>query len=473
MKILSKGRYSYLTSLSLVLIYLPGVLVPGIWSDDYPTLVDPESHQIHASRDGRPIYGLALEFFFGLIRSGQNLWAIKLLALIGLLLLANLVMRLLNNERDNPRILLSVIGAFSVASFQLSIHWATAFSFTWTAFFALLGFTYIVKNPWKLKFFGICLLTISSLSYPLLVFFVIPVVFLLWFETGRDFMRLRTNLLWALFGIAFSALNALMISRLLLESRELTFNDRVAIISLTDLPSQLFWFLSTPVVLAFRGYSIESPGLLSALLGFILVNSLILIGFYLRFKSLSDTILTWLLLIVFTSFSLVLLFFSDQQQIDMRYVTTGSWLIAYISITSIFQIVSFLRFGRSLIKRDLLTIGLVAVYFLSINFRYFDVIRPIYIGTSSFINVALQSCDQSQIRRGVYVIPRAAGWPNKEYIGMFSQVSDLASPWVPLNAVKVGVENIPELRNTNITISWGDKDSPGCLVDLNSFQSDK
>lgn len=182
---------SRFSSAILILIYLPGIIVPGIWSDDYPTLIDPVSHQVHASRDGRPIYGYMLELFFRLIAESKNLWVIKLIALIGLLLLANQVNHMLNEKRDNLRILLSTTGAFCIASFQLSIHWATAFFFPWVAFFALLGFNQIIKPSWNRKFQGILLLTASSLSYPLLVFFIVPVVYILWFETGRDLTRLK------------------------------------------------------------------------------------------------------------------------------------------------------------------------------------------------------------------------------------------------------------------------------------------
>ena len=251
--------------------------------------------------------------------------------------------------------------------------------------------------------------------------------------------------------------------------RGLAFNDRVAIISTTDLPSQIFWFLSTPVVLAFRGFSIASPGFLSALLGLLVVNSLILIGLYLRQRSLHSAAISWIMLFVFTTLSLVPLFFPNQQQIDMRYVTTGSWLVAYILISSIFQIFASFDVGRYLIKKELLAITLITVLFLSINTRYFTVIRPIYLGTSSFIYSTLESCNQSQIRKGVYVIPRAGDWPNKEYIGMFSQVSDLASPWVPLNAVRVGLDEFLVLKNSNVPVYFGDKNSPGCIVDLNTY----
>jgi hypothetical protein len=67
-------------------MYLPGVLSRSIWSDDYPSLIDPNGVQIHASRDGRPFYGFALQFMFGLANTADNLWYIRFFALIGLML---------------------------------------------------------------------------------------------------------------------------------------------------------------------------------------------------------------------------------------------------------------------------------------------------------------------------------------------------------------------------------------------------
>jgi hypothetical protein len=410
----------------LLIIYLPGVVSTGLWLDDYPTVTSPESHQIHASRDGRPLYGFALQFFFGLVNGAQNLWIIRLLALIGLLLLADLVIGLLNPRRDNPRIILSTVGAFSIVSFQLSIHWASAFFFPWVACFALLGLIYIMKNSWLEKSLGFVLLTLAALSYPILVFFILPLVFLTWFESELDIAQLIKNSMWSFLGISLSAI-----------------------------------------------LSIDSPTLFNVLIGLIAVNSLILLGLYIKHRSITQSIFTYILLLGFDLLSLVPILLPNQQQIEMRYVTVGAWLISYMLVSSVYLIISTFTIMDPTFRKYLVATCMFVVFFLSINSRYFSIIRPIYIETSSFISKELALCNDSQIQNGVHVLARNSDWPNRRYIGMFSQITDLASPWVPLSAVKIELEKIPGYQNREPRVSWGENKYQSCIVDLNAYQSPK
>lgn len=465
-------KFRIFAAISLSTIYLPGVISKSIWSDDYPSLIDPNGVQIHASRDGRPLYGLALQLVFNSVNQVSNLWLIRLIALMGLLLLNDLVIKILSGSKPNLRLTVSSVGAFSIAGFQINVHWATAFPFCWVAYFALLGFTFLVKDRKKDKFLGVLLLIASSLSYPILTFFVLPVVFLLTFEGENNGSSLKKNSLLAAFGIGISGLLSLVINFISINVRGLGLNDRVSIVSLSELPDQILWFLTRPFVLAFRGYSIDSPGLIEAFASFVLVNLLIIAGIAIKFKTFSKVLRIYLLLIFFTLSSMAPLFFPNQQQVDVRYVTVGSWLISYVLISSVFFILGKMSWGKHRLNHGFVSVTLIILFFLSINVRYFSVIQPIYKKTSIFISSELAACSDKRILSGIYVIPRETDWQSNQYIGLLSQITDLASTWVPLNAVRVGVDDIPELRNSKISISWGDKNSSGCLVDLNRFQTD-
>jgi hypothetical protein len=275
----------------------------------------------------------------------------------------------------------------------------------------------------------------------------------------------------ATIGIALSAFLALVINLTSLRIRGLTFNDRVSFISISDFPSQVLWFLSRPLILTFRGYSIDSPGSIEALGGFILVNLLIVVGITIRFKTFSKVFKIYLLLIFFTLFSMAPLFFPDQQQVDVRYVTVGSWLISYMSISAAFLILGKIPLAGYRINGVLISVAFVTLFFLSINLRYFSVIQPIYNKTSTFISGQLSSCSDQQILSGVYVLPRETEWPSNQYIGFFSQITDLASSWVPLNAVRVEIQRNPKFNG--VSVSWANEANSGCIVDLNRFQSEK
>ena len=453
---------------SLFAIYLPGVISTGIWSDDYPSLLDPISVQIHASRDGRPIYGFLLQFMFSLTNTVSNLWLIRFIALIGLLLLNDLVIKVLSKSRADLRVMLASVGAFSIVSFQVNVHWATAFLFCWVAYFALLGYTLMMRDSKKSNFVGVLLLTVSSLSYPVLTFFILPVVFLLSYETDNKDRGLKKNSILAILGIALSAFLALLINLISLRARGLTFNDRVSFISIPDLPSQILWFLSRPFILTYRGYSIDSPGWIEALGSFMVVNLLIITGIIIQQKTFPKVLKSYLLLISFTLFSMSPLFIPDQQQVDVRYVTVGSWLITYMFLSGVFLILGRISLGGQQTSRRLVSVAFVMVFFLSINLRYFSVIQPIYNKTSTFISSELSSCGDQEILSGVYVLARETEWPSKQYIGLFSQITDLASGWVPLNAVRVEIQKNPKF--SGVSVSWTEEAGSGCLIDLNRFE---
>jgi hypothetical protein len=462
------AKFRITAAISLFAIYLPGVISTGIWSDDYPSLLDPISVQIHASRDGRPIYGFLLQFMFDLTNTVSNLWLIRFFALIGLLLLNDLVIKILSKSRTDLRVTLASVGAFSIASFQVNIHWATAFLFCWVAYFALLGYTLMMRDSKKSNFAGVLLLTVSSLSYPVLTFFILPVVFLLSYETDNEDRKLKKDSILAILGIALSAFLALLINLISLRARGLTFNDRVSFISISDLPSQILWFLSRPFILTFRGYSIESPGLIEALGGLLLVNLLIITGITIKHKTFPKVLKYYALLISFTLFSMTPLFFPDQQQVDVRYVTVGSWLVSYMSVSGVFLILGKISLGGHRVNRSLVSVVFVIVFFLSINSRYFSVIQPIYNRTSTFISSELSSCGDQEILSGVYVLARETAWPSKQNIGLFSQITDLASGWVPLNAVMVEIQKNPKF--SGVSVSWAEEERSGCVIDLNRFE---
>jgi hypothetical protein len=464
-------RYRIFAVIALLTIYLPGVISTGIWSDDYPSLVEPNAVQEHASRDGRPLYGFALQFMFDSANTLNNLWYIRFFALIGLLLLNDLVIKILNYSRSDLRVVVASIGAFSIASFQVNVHWATAFLFCWVAYIALLGYTLLVKQSKKKKLIGVLFLTLSSLSYPLLTFFILPIVFLVSYEIEGKVENLKKNAIIAFFGITLSALLALLINLTSLKIRGLSFNDRVSFISIAELPDQIIWFLSRPFILAFRGYSINSPGIIEALGYFLIVNLLIIVGILVKFNRFSKVLIMYLLLIFFTLLSMAPLFFPDQQQVDVRYVTVGAWLISYMLISGAFLVLEKFSVGRHKINRNLVTIIFLILFFSSINTRYFSVIQPIYNKTSAFISSEISTCNEQQILSGVHVLPRESDWPSNEYIGLFSQITDLASYWVPLNAVEVEIRKNPRLNGASV--SWTNDVTSGCLVDLNRFEASR
>ena len=156
----------------LTVIYIFGVFNYGAWSDDFTSLSDPYGHFVHATRDGRPLYGFAIKFFFETFTTVDSLKFVRLFGLVGLILLSDAVLKYLLSKDSSMKVAVAASVAFSLPSFQFSAHWAVAFGMSWTGFLAVIGLFLWERDSVKFKILGLLLFSLSFLIYPLMSFFI-------------------------------------------------------------------------------------------------------------------------------------------------------------------------------------------------------------------------------------------------------------------------------------------------------------
>ena len=427
-----------LSSLYLVIVYSLGVFSEGAWSDDYAAFNNPSSTALHATKDGRLLYGILIDWFFSSTTEVGRLQYIRLFGLLGILLLNYLVIAQLSKISKSRLIPFASSVAFTLPSFQISTHWATAFCLSWSAYFSLVGLLIYRKKSKFYKIIGILFCVFSLLLYPLMTFFVFSFLFAEVLVKGWSFVSslksLREGLVFVIFGGVVSTICAATT----LSWRGLEPNDRVDLVNLGNIPEKLHWFITRPFVLSFRPFNISSPGILEMLLTFIAVFCLISLLSIKVYKKINLAIKFLFSFVCFITISLLPLLVASQNQIDLRFIGSSSWMVFF---TTIYLLVSTpVEFiGKSAQKTIsailTLTIGLYGL--VAVNYRFVRVIKPIYLNSTSFILSELKLCSDNQISNGIFIVERTKPWPSRQLLGFFSQTTDLASEWVPVGAVKL------------------------------------
>lgn len=460
----------FISTLYLIIVYLLGVFSESAWSDDYAAFIDPSSFALHAEKDGRVLYGILIDWFFSNVEEVGHLKYVRLIGLSGILLINYLVIVQLLKYSKSKTIPLASSIAFTLPSFQLSTHWAIAFHISWSAFLSVLGF-YTYRNASKFhKVLGVALCVLSLLLYPLMTFFVFSVLFAEVLIKGWSFESSMKSLKEGLIFVTMGGFVSAVVTIINLSWRRLEPNDRVELVALEEIPEKLQWFATRPLALSFRPFDISSPGILEMMLTFVIVFCLISLMSTKVYGNLESTFKFLLSLLCFTTLSLLPLLIASQNQIDIRFIGSSSWIVLF-SIIFLFARTSKLLLEKT--QQKIISVFLVFIIclygFISINYRFATVIKPIYSNSSLFILNELKLCSDNQIANGILVVKRTKPWPSRQLLGFFSQTTDLASEWVPIGSVKlVLIKNSKEFNKIEFTSSKYRNES-FCYVQLDKF----
>ena len=456
----SVGNYRLAAALYLFLVYALGVFFKSAWSDDYSSLLDPEGHRVHAIKDGRLLHGASIDFFYSHFNTVQSLTFIRMFGLAGLILLNDLLLRKFLKIESSIAVAVASTVAFTLPSFQFSAHWAGAFGFAWTAYLAILGFTLFNENSKLKKFLGYLVFVLSLFAYPLMSFFIFPFIYALWLIRGVSIKILFRDLAVGIFLFVSGAAISFAITAFYLNVKGLIFNDRVALVAVDDIPSKIVFFFTRPFALTYRPFLIDSPTLSSLLLTLIVFSSFLVFLFWQKWKSLLAVSTHILTLNVFFIASLLPLLVTSDNQIDMRLVSSNTWLYCFVVVFLFLRLqktigskVEFFKF-----KSQVITVSfLIIVGFLTINQNFWNLYHEPFQDKQRFFQEQFSACTDTQIQSGVEIIRRTLPWPHKNLIGAYSQSTDLESEWVPVSAV------IQYLKDTNTKIV-----TPPILVEANT-----
>jgi hypothetical protein len=425
---------------------------------------------MHATKDARPIYGFGLLLFFSLANSVENLWIMRLVGLVGLVLLSDSINRRLLRASGSGWLVFASTIAFTSISFQFFTHWATAFMFPWVAILSLTGLMFWTKESKVSKMIGIVFLLLSLMIYPLLSFFVFSVVFVEWYFTDFNFSNYVAKLKSTILYMGTGSVVLFISIALFRVFNPSVLNTRVDFISLSEIPRKFVWFVSRPVALGFRPYFLTSPTFFQLALTALPILALLSV-FALRKTNfnLLKTGKTLLALAVTIAFALTPLLVVGQNQIDFRLVGAVKWLIETLFIGVLFELLSItFRTHRKAINSILA--GVLALLALFNVHQVFDAnFKTHYLQEISFFKKSISMCNPTELKTGILILSRTKAWPTRPLVGVLSQTTDLASEWVPVNSMKLYLSSH---SNENFRVT-GESKIPnginGCIVRLDDF----
>lgn len=458
-RVSSKTFWPGITCMILIVTYAPNVFFQYAWSDDYTSMVETHEMAIHALKDLRTL-GAAWHFIlFNAFGNIDNLWIIRLVGLLLLCVTSCVYFQILNSKLSNTRSMLITLVVLNAPPVIISVYWATGVVTTISALaFSSLGSLLLIKKHDSIK--GLLLVIASYSIYPLSALAALSMIFfrfwILSVNEKRVFFRIAaTHFLCAtisfFLGIAYLWL------------AQIPPSPRTQILFGTSFRETFLFLFTHHVPLSWRTIdsSSEFVTLFIETIALFLLALFAIIQYRGKFsKALIDFVSINTLLVLLIS-PLIL---SGYNQIELRFYLGGSILCL--------SCICLLRLpikNETVLHFTSLVIIVSLICFNSLFFR--TKIAPIVFGTKSFIESQLKSCDKKNLSDGVQVISRKLAFPSRPEIGMLSQSTDLASSWVPLNAVIVFLESQGDLSSKANILSVDQPSLKGCKIDLNDYRS--
>ncbi len=465
----------FLISTILFISYFFNLRKDYAWSDDYPAMISPEISALHSIKDLRPLHGLITTLMFGNFNSVSNLWIIRFSGLILLIAVANLSYKLIQDSISKKGLALClVIVVYQLPPFLNSVYWAmgtTSMMFS----LALSSIAYRCHFQ-KRHLHGYFLLTLSFLIYPLGAWAGISLFLLVRILTnpliGSTYRILKSAALLTL----TSALSALLIALVVLESIGETPNKRTEFLSTYSFISSTEWLLTRMIPQSFRPFFISSPSEFTAGFQVVILTGLLFIGFALNL-GLRKSIGVALNITLSITFLLLPNYIIGYNQIEPRFFVGTSVLVTGVFVVTLYRLIAYRgnEKKRSLVKLlSSLLFSLLIIGSTLFNSVFFEKhVQLTYQQTNSFINGQLENCPSVDDLNEILILERSIPWESKAYLGMLSQVTDLSSSWVPSNATLVFLS---ETSDKGIDVRLVDKlssqvSSDSCIIKLDDFSS--
>jgi hypothetical protein len=469
----------------LFLAYAQGVFKESLWSDDYATLVNREAMADLQMSDGRLLGALIIPQSFRLIGEPSNIWILRSLGLLGLIILYFQTIRQIKNDKSQEIALISVAIAFCTPGFQMYVHWATTWPYLWASIAGVFGFHCWKHDSKQKKFIGVFLLVIAIMTYPpaALFYFALSLVSQIINEVPTKLIV--KDLISGIKLLFTSGVTAAFITLITLDALNIQRTERVRFINNSEILEKLFWFLTRPIVTGLRPFFIDSPEAYWAGLSILPAAVIILLGIKTQARNLNESFLNrFVIFSISVCMPLIPILISPENQIEFRFILFYSWTIAVLSIyfliVKLKQMIIIKGWKDDCIRAFtwiLLSLFALAAA-VNVNLRYDELFGNSYKKKNTFLNKSIQSCVEQDTIRSVSLMAPAGDFPRKNNLGVYSLQTDLYGPWVSIPNLRLVLNG----KNLDVPITYyeertslsGMSDSrfKDCLIDLEEFRKE-
>ena len=458
-------------NLVILFAYLFGTLKISLYSDDYSSIIFTSETSDHALRDLRPGQSVMVNLGFStIVNDPQNIWKLKCLSLLGLLVLYNVVVTRIDQSKRSWFIALGTAVGFCITPFQMYVHWATCWYFTWVAVFGIYAYDLYRKRGWHNKTVGVIILMVCISTYPitayLFVSFLAVISLINQFDTKLIFKEVIIQIWFAIQATLVSIFCGLLV----LEVKNLESSSRIGLITVEEIPGKLFWIVSRPIVIGLRPFQVSSPSSFGALLS--VIPWILLLTLYVLFvnrRADQAKLDKFSLLVLIVAISLAPLVVTPNNQFEFRLISGYSWMVVVIIFMAVEKLSLSVRYLKLPGYFIAFTIVVIAVATTNLNYTKFF-LNP-YTGKTLFLSQALSNCQKAGKTESVVILRPTSNFPSRPNLGLLSQSTDLMSDWVPVANVKlVGRSMGINLREVTYLASETSLDGTNCQIDLEDYR---
>ena len=468
----SPKTFFFVSSTIVFLSYIKPIFSVWAYSDEYDFFEVTPKLGSHMARDGNLISSLIYSnFSLPLISSAGDLWRLRVISFLCLFLILNHLSSqiLAHSPSRTTQFLLPI--ALTLPGPMTFISWSLIWQGSFAMLIAYVANVLWMKSKFGLKLISVILLWSSILMSPVAAFSIFgfhAAVFILTRFKTADFVKVTRRLVFLYLISGIASLLTIMISKVLFG---LALNGRVGPPQLSDLPEKVYWVISRPIIVSMRFFDISSPTNINAIVTALLVLSLLVFGFVIQSKNLSESIFSRLILfsaLIILSITPIVITWSNQ--IEFRYILGPSVAFFLVTVGLTLEAISerenFLKYAHLPFILLILFSGIMSIN----NHVSGQFISP-YKSKIDFIQSELLICqNKNRSLEKVVILQAKTTYPSRNNIGIFSQSTDMASPWVPIPSVKYVLKTVGIFpREITLEESLTNSDLNSCTVDLEKY----
>jgi hypothetical protein len=458
----------------VVLVYLKPILTVWSYSDESDYFSDSTTIGRQFAEDGN-LFGSFIYNHVSLLiaNSTADLWRLRFLSLVCLLLIINNFSKqvlLLNQSRSIQFLIpLALMLPAPMTYISFAMIWQGSLGMLLAYFSSIIW----LKNLGPIRIVPIIFLCLSITMSPVNAFSIFGFYAALFILTRAHTSSFSKTLksLFALYGIS----GTLSVVTLFVAENvfNLEYSARVGLVSLGNIPEKMYWIFSRPIAVSVRFFDISSPTIMNALAQVFLVSIILFFGFFLQSRVLNEKVykrIFLFLILVLSSITPILITWSNQ--IEFRYILGPSFAIFLVFSMMLLELAN-LKKNISLYLNPILTVSIAIIGIATVSINTDSQFVGPYKAKNIFITSEILKClDRDPVITLVVIQPPEMGFPSRKNIGIFSQVTDLDSPWVPAPSVKNVLNTLgtgfSEVVVANNTDSREFEDA--CVVDLESYR---
>ena len=404
----------------------------------------------------RPLLQKIMDFSFGNIHNYEDLVFLRLIATLGLVIVVWLLMEKLGKLGFSKNFTCAVgLGVSLMPTFWIYTNWASTFIYSWVCALSILSLNLFDKH----KLISFSVIVTCFLIYQPAAVFSVTLIFAAYIQKGK---LSRANIQY-LSAVLTGAIFAIATGKMLNQLLDVPAKTRTGFISSPgEFIDKVIWLASRPLVLSFRPFLVESHGLVP--LGITVVGFALSAVAFMHIAKKGGLLRNIYSFIALYCFGMLSLLPISENQIEFRILPTTSamgLILVGIGVQTIFKQKSPPFFLKSLI--GVLVIFVVAVYSETKIQQIF--IKPFQVNQKLLLDVA----GTNSLEKVIIISDYSVAWPQRNYVGALSVISDFQMPWVPVGEVSQ-VLRIDESKITLVDSKLKNVQPNVLVINLNSFR---